>query len=173
MVDESTLHYDKVVDGPPPIFMGPLPRSWSMVPAPVVVNMCGVFPYGPPPNHTVFCIALHDVQDPSSLPARVEFEAFLDGIQARARAEGSYWHCHAGLNRSGLALAAYLHRFHDMRISEAITLLRERRSPLVLCNSEFERALRRWYGDADEQVFEPVDIDAWLGARTGGREDWR
>jgi hypothetical protein len=43
----------------------------------------------------------------------------------------------------------------------------------VLCNGHFERLLRRWYGTADEQAFEPIDVDAYLSARTGGRSDHR
>ena len=108
---DHALQFDRIVDGPPPIFMGPLPRTWAVVPAPVVVNMCGVFPEGPPPRHTVFAIALHDIQEAEALPARAVFEAFLDGIHVHARSAPTYWHCHAGLNRSGLALAAFLSTF--------------------------------------------------------------
>jgi protein-tyrosine phosphatase len=47
-------------------------------------------------------------------------------------------HCQAGLNRSGLITAMTL--VHDgMAPAEAIALLRERRSPAVLCNESFER----------------------------------
>ena len=172
MQDEK-LEFDRIVEGPPPIFMGPLPRSWSSVPAPVVVNMCGVFPWGAPDDHLVFAIALHDIQDEDALPPRLTFERFLEGIHSQAGKRPSYWHCHAGLNRSGLALGAYLHLYGGMRISDAISTMRERRSPLVLCNALFEATLRKWYGDDDEQEFVPVDIDKWLRERTGGREDWR
>lgn len=170
---DDSLAYDRIVEGPPAIFMGPLPREWSTVPAPVVINMCGVFPWGTPQDRTVFAVALHDIQEAEALPPRRVFEAFLDSIHVEASSRPSYWHCHAGLNRSGLALAAYLHRYHGMRISDAILHLRAERSPLVLCNALFEQTLRQWYGDADEQAFEPVDVQAWLSARTGGREDWR
>ncbi len=50
-------------------------------------------------------------------------------------------HCQAGLNRSGLITALAL--MHLGRTAdEAIRLLRDRRSPVVLCNRSFERALR-------------------------------
>ncbi len=55
-------------------------------------------------------------------------------------------HCQAGLNRSNLLAAMVLmtgegeaHR----TAAQAIDLLREKRSPAVLCNSEFERFLRQ------------------------------
>ena len=170
---DQSFHFDRIVQGPPPIYMGPLPRTWGVVPAPVVINMCGVFPDGPPSQHKVFALALHDLQEAEALPSRSAFEAFLDSIHVYAESTPTYWHCHAGLNRSGLALAAYLHRFHGMRISSAIALMRQRRSPLVLCNAVFERTLRSWYGGDDEQEFTSIDLDAWLVARTAGREDWR
>lgn len=172
-MQDETLVFDRIVKGPPPIYMGPLPADWSAIPAPVVINMCGVFPHGPPPSHEVFAIALHDVQEESALPARATFERFLASIHSAASKQPSYWHCHAGLNRSGLALGAYLHLYHGYRISDAIQTMRDRRSPLVLCNAQFEGALRRWYGEEDEQEFVPVDVDAWMRERTGGRGDWR
>jgi protein-tyrosine phosphatase len=49
--------------------------------------------------------------------------------------------CQAGLNRSGLVAALALIR-SGMTPAEAITLLRSKRSPAVLCNPTFERFLR-------------------------------
>ncbi len=173
MYGRGKFEYDTILEEPAPIFMGPLPQSWSDVPAPVVVNLCGVFPFGPPGDHTIFTLALHDVQEQDALPERSAFEAFLGCVHAEVQNRGSYWHCHAVLNRSGLALGAYLCIHRGMRVSEAIGLLRTRRSPVVLCNSLFEETLRRWYGDETEQGFEPVDIDRWLVERTGGQKGWR
>lgn len=51
-------------------------------------------------------------------------------------------HCQAGLNRSNLIAALALvygaTNPSGMRPTDAITLLRERRSPVVLCNTTFE-----------------------------------
>jgi len=49
-------------------------------------------------------------------------------------------HCQAGLNRSGLVAALALMKM-GRSARDAIALLRERRSPFVLCNPSFERWL--------------------------------
>jgi hypothetical protein len=50
-------------------------------------------------------------------------------------------HCQAGLNRSGFVAAQVLMR-DGYSADDAIALLREKRSPAVLCNRHFERWLR-------------------------------
>lgn len=50
-------------------------------------------------------------------------------------------HCQAGLNRSGLVTARAL-MLMGRTADEAITLLRDSRSPQVLCNQSFEDYLR-------------------------------
>ena len=54
--------------------------------------------------------------------------------------------CQAGVNRSGLVTAIVL-MLQGMSADEAISLLRERRSPLVLNNPDFERFLREGIAD--------------------------
>jgi protein-tyrosine phosphatase len=49
-------------------------------------------------------------------------------------------HCQAGLNRSSLVAARAL-ILEGMTAKEAIALLREKRSPAVLCNPSFEKYL--------------------------------
>ncbi len=169
---DPQLSYHLIDDRPAAIFLGPLPRQWSDIPAPCVINMCGAYPNGEPEGLTVFAMPLLDVQERSAMPERAEFESFLASIHEKASVTASYWHCHAGLNRSSLALAAYMHLYRGYRISDAIEHIRARRSPLCLCNSLFEETLRGWYGDDDEQDFVPVDMNAWLTERTGGRSDW-
>jgi protein-tyrosine phosphatase len=46
-------------------------------------------------------------------------------------------HCQAGLNRSGLVTALAL-ILNGMSPERAIGLLRQKRTPLVLCNGAFE-----------------------------------
>lgn len=130
----------------------------------------GVYPQGDPQGRLVFGMPLVDVLDRSLSPTRVRLEGFLAGVHAEASEQPSYWHCHAGLNRSGLALAAYLHLYRGFRISDAIALLRRERSEMVLCNHLFEGLLREWYGDADEQAFQRFDLAAYLRERQGRRK---
>ena len=56
--------------------------------------------------------------------------------------------CQAGLNRSGIVMALVLIR-DGYSPAEAITLMREKRSPAVLCNQQFTRWL---LGLDDEQL---------------------
>lgn len=51
-------------------------------------------------------------------------------------------HCQAGLNRSSFVMALALQQ-RGMSMDEAIALLREKRSPAVLCNQSFEDTLRK------------------------------
>ena len=138
------------------MYMGVLPRSWDEIPARVIVNACGVLPTGNAAGRLVFLLPLLDIVEPDVVPPRRVIETFLQGVHAVAHREPSYWHCHAGLNRSGLLAAAYLHLHRHMRIGTAIGWLRKHRSRMVLCNPLFERTLREWYGDSDEQAFEPI-----------------
>lgn len=62
-------------------------------------------------------------------------------VNARRRTGAVLVHCQAGLNRSGLVTARAL-MLEGMSSSEAIRLLREKRSGAVLCNPEFEKYLR-------------------------------
>lgn len=65
----------------------------------------------------------------------------IDAIAAwvnAARKDGpTLVHCQAGLNRSGLVAARAL-MLEGATADEAITKLREQRSPAVLCNTAFE-----------------------------------
>lgn len=50
-------------------------------------------------------------------------------------------HCQAGINRSNLTAALVLREWKGLTSAEAIAMLREKRSPLVLANKGFERYL--------------------------------
>lgn len=50
-------------------------------------------------------------------------------------------HCQAGLNRSSLIVARAL-MLKGMRAEDAINLIREKRSPVCLCNESFEKYLK-------------------------------
>ena len=164
------LDYHLVSERPAPLFMGAMPDRWDDVPARVVVNLCGDLRGYPGVGRRFHLMPMLDVLDPDQMPDRRDLESFLDAVHHEAEHEPTYWHCHAGLNRSGLAVAAYLHRHRGLRISDAIRLLRDRRRPMVLCNSLFEARLREWYGADDEQGFEPLALETWLAEHQGRRE---
>jgi hypothetical protein len=155
-VSRAFLDHHLICDDPAPLFMGALPDTWEHVPARVVVNLCGMFPDGSARRRIVHALPLVDVADLAAVPPKERLESFVDAIHAYAAHEPTYWHCHAGLNRSGLVVALYLHRHRGYRISDAIDTMRTRRSPLVLCNPVFEQRLRDWYGDPDERALPVV-----------------
>lgn len=161
------LDHNLVHESPTPIFMGELPKDYGSVPAPVVVNFCGVYAHPEPPVRITLGFPLLDSMDDTLAPTKVELEQFLESVHPYVERGPTYWHCHAGLNRSGLALAAYLHLYRKQRISDAIVGLRDKRSPMVLCNGLFETRLRTWYGGPDEQHFEAFDLDTYLRERWG------
>lgn len=165
---QGPLDCHEVSSAPAPLFMGELPRRYEEIPARVVLNLCGIFPGGEPWGRVVLGLPMLDALEPDLLPTRATVERFLQAAHPWASEQPTYWHCHAGLNRSGLMVAAYLHRYRGMRISAAIAHLRDARSPMVLCNSLFEGTLRQWYGGPDEQAFEPFSVERYL-AETAGR----
>ena len=50
-------------------------------------------------------------------------------------------HCQAGINRSNLVASLVLRQWKGLTSADAIAMLREKRSPLVLANAGFERYL--------------------------------
>ena len=167
MFVDETLDHHLVHTAPTELFMGELPPRWDVIPAPVVINLCGVYPHGDPAGRMVLGMPMLDVLDRSMVPERDALEGFLASAHALVAEQASYWHCHAGINRSGLALAAYLHLYRGLRISEAIGTLRAQRSEMVLCNHLFEGLLREWYGGPDEQEFQRFDLQTYLKEREG------
>jgi protein-tyrosine phosphatase len=170
MFFEDALDYHLVSTEPTPLYMGELPPDYGDAPAPVIVNLCGVFPRNAPLGVVVLSLPMHDTLEAEFVPARADLERFLRAVDHFAVDGPTYWHCHAGINRSGLAVASYLHLYRDLTISQAIENLRLRRSGMVLCNSLFERTLRAWYGTASEQEFQPFSLEMWLRERQGARK---
>src|SRR5688572_31568879 len=119
MYFEAALDHHLVSTEPTPVYMGELPDDYCDVPAPIVVNLCGVFPRAAPQGTLVFSLPMHDALEPELAPTRPELEKFLAVVHVYAAEEPSYWHCHAGINRSGFALGAYLHLYRGFTISQA------------------------------------------------------
>lgn len=109
------------------------------------------------PNHINFVVSLypwerytiqHKVRGELYIRMYDDPTANLSGIDEIAsqvnkwRKRGNVLvHCQAGLNRSSLVVARAL-MLEGMSADAAITMLRETRSPAVLCNSGFEDWLR-------------------------------
>lgn len=164
---DDPIDYSLASERPAPLFIGELPRRYEDIPSRVVINVCGAFPSGEPWGRVVLALPMIDALDPAMLPSRQTVERFLATVHPYAADEPTYWHCHAGLNRSGLMVASYLHLYRGFRISDAIAHLRAARSPMVLCNSFFEQTLRQWYGAPEEQAFEPFSLEKYLAERAG------
>lgn len=93
-------------------------------------------------------VRAYDSADEDSIGGMTEKEvldlaAFVNECRADAP---TLVHCQAGLNRSGLIAATALVLNGDVASgAEAIALLREKRSPAVLCNKTFEHWVRHQF----------------------------
>lgn len=72
------------------------------------------------------------------------YDAIVDEALAAVKDGKTLIHCQAGLNRSGYVAARVLMDLGHT-VDEAITLLRETRSPMVLCNKDLEAHLHEIY----------------------------
>lgn len=78
--------------------------------------------------------------DEKGLPEEKQLRAIADWINLCRKTGPVLVHCQAGLNRSGLVTGLALVK-SGMSPVAAITAMRERRSPAVLCNKSFENWL--------------------------------
>lgn len=119
------------------LFMGgcatglPLPRQIRFV-----VSLAPWFEYLLHPEATRYTVKMKDSTDELNVEKVTQI---ADDVLALLEVGPTLVHCQAGLNRSGLIVATALVRSGDYMPSEAIALLREKRSPAVLCNPTFER----------------------------------
>lgn len=95
-------------------------------------------PYGLPDGCTRDVVTMYDSLDQSTAEAQELAGVLADKIKNGKRV---LVHCQAGLNRSGLIAALTLIELGHTPV-EAIDLLRESRSPLVLSNEAFEDYVR-------------------------------
>jgi hypothetical protein len=86
---------------------------------------------------TSHVVTMHDSADQDT----GQVDRWARWVNARRRTGAVLVHCQAGLNRSSLVVARAL-MLDGMSADEAIRLLREKRSPAVLCNPAFEAWLR-------------------------------
>lgn len=146
------MDFHLVSDVPAPMYVGGFPRDYGDVPARVIVNLSGMYRSFSPHQCVLFSYPFHDSVEAADLPVRRDVERLLASIDVFAASEPSFWHCAAGYNRSGFVAAAYLHLYRELPVTTAIALLRQKRSPMVLCNSLFEGTLLNWYGTELERA---------------------
>lgn len=80
--------------------------------------------------------------DSGDVPDAAQISELADLVVAGLAEGKTLVHCQAGLNRSNLIAASALVKM-GRTPREAIDILREKRSPVVLCNQAFERWLLR------------------------------
>ena len=80
------------------------------------------------------------MQDVLAVPNEEQLYALARCVNIYKQQGTTLVHCQAGLNRSGLISALALIE-EGMKAADAISLLRVKRSPAVLCNQIFERWL--------------------------------
>lgn len=100
-----------------------------------------LYPWGPAyPADGVEVLPVR-MYDAAQTPEPGQVEALVDWVMERLPEGPVLVHCQAGLNRSGLIGAMTLIRL-GRTPDDAIRLLREKRSPAVLCNPVFEAWVR-------------------------------
>lgn len=104
------------------------------------VNVLSLYPwehYQLGPDTSRVEVRLYDSEDMASDET---LASIVETALAMVQSGKTLIHCQAGLNRSGLISALVL-RALGKTSEEAIALLREKRSPMVLCNQTFESYL--------------------------------
>lgn len=146
--DPGYADYHIVHDDPFPIAMGSDPDDYwydFMREFRLIVNLTDRAGHETVPHAMVMHYSMLDMDEEEYVPEQEQSEHFLWAVHVFASTGPSYWHCAAGLNRSGYMLAAYLHLYRQLTIEDSIALLRKKRSRHVLCNKVFENALLRRY----------------------------
>lgn len=91
--------------------------------------------------HELASLSLHWLYDSHDIPKSTRLFDIASYASGCIHDAPTLIHCQAGLNRSGL-IAALVLIVQGRPVPEAIDLLREKRSPAVLCNTTFESWLR-------------------------------
>jgi hypothetical protein len=86
------------------------------------------------PNTTLVEVKMYDSAE---VPPTYWMDEIADMVNDRVEEGKTLVHCQAGLNRSGLISALSLIK-RGWAPADAIALLRQQRTPLVLCNKTFE-----------------------------------
>lgn len=122
------------------LWSGGTPADAGEVPAyfKYVLNLYPWEKYRVPKGTEVRTVELYDS---GSVPSEGALSELAVWVNEKRALGPTLVHCQAGLNRSGLVTALALIK-GGMTPDAAIALMREKRSPAVLCNKAFERWLR-------------------------------
>lgn len=123
-------------------------HEFGMVLPKDIQHIVSLYPWGswePGPDHDLKSHEVYTMYD-SLNQAMDQIDEISDHAVECVLDGPTLIHCQAGLNRSNLISAVVLHKM-GRTIGEAIALLREKRSPAVLCNRAFEQWLLDTYAD--------------------------
>lgn len=121
------------------LWMGGLPVGKAPAEFDYIFNMAPFWPYETHERQVVVTLKLYDGPE---VPDEKVLHAIADCVNVARKAGRVLVHCQMGLNRSGIVAALALIK-SGMKPKEAISLLRARRGPDVLCNPVFEAWLVR------------------------------
>lgn len=157
MIDEGLFRMNKLVTNldedfhlivrePHPIYLGALPwKSYRKIPADVIFNFCGDIPdFGT--QKTTIIFPFLDSNNSEAIPDEEDILRFMNIASMYAKNGPTFWHCHAGINRSAFMLARYLYshdpNFEGASIDYIIDLIRRKRYDYCLSNEAFIHSLR-------------------------------
>ena len=92
-------------------------------------------------DHQMKSELYHTMYDSEDRPPTDELRGLVEHVNACVADAPTLVHCQAGLNRSSMLVTMALASAGGYSTADAIALLREKRSPAVLCNRTFENLL--------------------------------
>jgi protein-tyrosine phosphatase len=102
-----------------------------------IINL---YPWGVYKTNSTQESHIHTMYDSNTVADTRLIEYLADTVNHCRKRGRTLVHCQAGLNRSAFITVLALIR-DGMKAEEAIALLRQKRSPAVLCNQAFEKFL--------------------------------
>ena len=89
----------------------------------------------------VFLFPFLDIEHEKEIPSAESISDFIEVARIYTQRGPTFWHCHAGINRSAFMLALYIWMETERTMEESIGLIRSRRDVRCLNNKVFESYL--------------------------------
>ncbi|MBD3255987.1 MAG: hypothetical protein GF383_12905 [Candidatus Lokiarchaeota archaeon] len=137
-------NYSLMIEKPHPVYIGALPwNTYQGIPAEVIFNFCGDLPKLGTKKTTIIFPFL-DENNRDALPSDEDIFNFLKVAVFYTQKTSTFWHCHAGVNRSAFMLALYLYTYHfdNMSMEDVIEFIRGKHHDYCLSNETFVRKLK-------------------------------